>query len=443
MLKRIWIYSFALCAFLGVSFYIYAWHHPILPIIPIKPSYFSSRNIQHGALLAEIGRCAQCHTRRDGAVGAQFAGDYQIKTSFGVIYTPNITPDVKTGIGGWSEEAFARALRQGISRDGRQLYAIFPFAHYTKMTDQDIADLYAYFMTRPQISQIPRQNHVVFPLNWRFLQGWWKLFYLSSGMYKPERHHDPLWNRGAYLAEAVAHCSSCHTPHNEMGAEISSKLYGGAKFEAGYAPALNAHNPSPLPWSEEELYHYLREGRAPLHGNSVRAMGEIIHQDLVHLPDADIHALAHYFADKMRRPEKEQKVVEAKRAFLMQAAHQDLEFARDGDEAARLYQVTCAQCHSNFRQEALPQHSELGLNSFLWMDDPTDFLQIVIFGITSKEGQKGVVMPSFVHSLSDHDIAAIAAYLRRTRTNLPAWTNLEKKVAVIRAQMKSQTIISQ
>lgn len=439
MLKRIIIRFAAFSAFIGLVYWIYAWHRPLAPIIPFPPEHFSETAIRRGAVIAASGYCAECHTRHDGFLGAQFAGDYKMNTPFGAIYSSNITPDVKTGIGAWSGEAFRKAMREGISRDGHHLYPAFPFDHFTKMTDQDLNDLYAYLMTRPATLQRPRKNDLIFPFNLRFLQAGWKFLFLHSGSYVPDQQHDPLFNRGAYLAEGAGHCAACHSPRNIMGAEKKgAEAYNGAEIDGWRAPPLNGHNPSPVSWNEEELYAYLRTGSAPLHGVTAGVMAEIIHTYLSQFPDADIHALAHYFASKMTHKDDEQKDEKAL-AWAMSSSQQDLSRALNSEEDARLYQVTCAQCHSNFGHKLLHTRPELALNSALWLDEPTNLFQVMLGGVKVHEGQEGLVMPSFATALSDHDMARIAAYLRRTRTTLPPWKDLEKKAAQIRAKMKAQS----
>jgi mono/diheme cytochrome c family protein len=104
------------------------------------------------------------------------------------------------------------------------------------------------------------------------------------------------------------------------------------------------------------------------------------------------------------------------------------------DPDASLYAGACISCHYNSGPAPLPARPELALNSALALDEPTNFIQAVLKGIGSKEGAPGLVMPAYASSLNDAQIASLAAYLRRTRTKLPPWTDLEKKVAAIRQE---------
>src|SRR5206468_2975956 len=139
---------------------------------------FSDDLIHRGAVLASLGDCATCHTAPNGAV---LAGGYPIPTQFGTIYSTNITPDRDTGIGTWSEAAFRRAMREGIDRDGENLYPAFPYNHFTNATDDDIAALYAFFMTRPAVNAAAPPNQLPFPLNLRIVLAGWNLLNLHPG----------------------------------------------------------------------------------------------------------------------------------------------------------------------------------------------------------------------------------------------------------------------
>src|ERR1700728_3852268 len=140
---------------------------PSIPAVtPAPAASFSADLVARGAGLAAIGDCAVCHTARSGR---PFAGGRPLSTPFGVIYATNITPDAETGIGAWSEQAFARSMREGVDREGQYLYPAFPYPHFTHATDQDIAALYAFLMTRAPASAKSPSNAIVFPLDIRLL----------------------------------------------------------------------------------------------------------------------------------------------------------------------------------------------------------------------------------------------------------------------------------
>ncbi|MBB2200315.1 c-type cytochrome [Gluconacetobacter tumulisoli] len=422
----------------GLGFLAYAWHPAIAPIAPPASTAFSAASIEHGRILAAGGYCAECHTRRDGHEGVPLAGDYLMATPFGAIYSSNITPDPETGIGRWSQAAFIRAMRQGVSRDGSNLFPAFPFDHFTHMTDGDIADVYAFLMTRPPVHSIKRENTVPFPLNVRLLQAGWKLLFLHPGAYRPDPAHDAQWNRGAYLAEGLSHCGACHTPRNAMGAEKAGAAYDGAPVDNWIAPPLNGTNPTPVAWTENEFFQYLRYGVAPLHGSAAGPMSPVIHGGLSELPESDVRAIAVYLAS-LDQATARQGGDTAHLAAAMRTSTRDLTGPQT-DPDARLYAGACAACHANTGATPVPGRPELALNNALWLSEPTNLYQVVLRGINAGEGQAGIAMPSFYHALTDADLARLAAYLRRTRTTLPPWTDLEKKAAAVRATLPAPPV---
>ena len=427
MLKRIVIGLGSLGIACLLLFLALAWRSAIAPIDPPAATNFPAELIAKGEALAGAGYCATCHTAKGGAT---YAGGYGMPTPFGIIYSTNITPDPETGIGRWSEAAFARAM-QGVARDGSHLFPAFPFDHFTKVTDEDVKALYAYLMTRPPIRAPAQTNTVPFPLNIRLLQAGWKLLFVTNRRYQPDTTKSAEWNRGAYLAEGLSHCGACHTSRNLLGAEESSHAYAGAVVDGWIAPALTDANPAPVPWSQADLFSYLRSGSSALHGTAAGSMSAVVHDGLAKLPDSDIEAIATYFADINRSVTRAAGSQESIISKAMSTS--GLGISQEPDPDARLYVAACGSCHYN-SGAPLEVRPELALNTALTLPEPTNFIRVVLDGIGIREGRPGVMMPGFAHALGDADIARLAAYLRRTRTELPAWTNIESKVAAIRKE---------
>jgi mono/diheme cytochrome c family protein len=426
MLKRIFIWVLAVVVLGTLGFFALAHRKEIKPVEPPAASSFSAELVARGEILATAGNCASCHTTKDGK---PYGGGLGIGTPFGTIYSSNITPDPTTGIGRWSEPAFARALHEGVARNGTHLFPAFPFDHFTRVTDDDTQALYAYLMTRSPVTRAPPANTVPFPLNIRALQWGWKLLFFRPGVYRRDPAKSEAWNRGAYLAEGLAHCGACHTPRNAFGASKSgSDAYMGGTIEGWVAPALTSANTAPLPWTEDELYGFLRTGGTALHGVAAASMSEVIHFGLAKLPDADIKAIATYFAD-MNGAATRGGTVNEVLAKAMSVSGLDTQ--EENDPGAGLYIAACASCHYNSGPAPLIARPELALNSALTAAEPTNLVQVVLHGIGLKDGAPGLFMPPFSH-LSDAEIASLGAYLRRTRTNQPAWTDIEGKVAAIR-----------
>jgi mono/diheme cytochrome c family protein len=429
MIRRIGMAILAV-AFLGLAgFLLLAWRRVIPPIERPAPESFSAESIAHGEALAAAGHCASCHTRPGGQ---SFAGGYGVNTPFGIIYGTNITPDPKTGIGTWPLEAFLRAMREGVARDGSHLFPAFPYYAYTKLTDDDLRALYAYLMTRQPVSATVPSNTVPFPLSVRALQEGWKILFFRNGRFQTNPSKSADWNRGAYLAEALSDCSGCHTPRNPLGAEKAVDSYAGAVVDGWIAPALDQRNPSLVPWTQEDLFFFLRTGTSPLHGAAGATMTPVIRDALALavVPDSDVRAIAVYFSDMDHAAARASSVDAAVGEAL---ATSDLAIGQPYDAEADFYASACMSCHYNTGPAPLPARPELALNSALTLPEPTNFIQVVLKGVGSMDGAPGLVMPAYA-SLTDAEIAGLGSYLRRTRTNYPPWSDLEKKVAVIRGK---------
>jgi mono/diheme cytochrome c family protein len=430
MIRRIGIAILAVVLLGLAGVLLLSWRRAIAPIERPAPESFSAVSITHGEALAAAGHCASCHTRPGGQ---PFAGGYGVNTPFGIVYGTNITPDPKTGIGTWSLDAFIRAMREGVTRAGSHLFPAFPYNAYTKLTDDDLMALYAYLMTRRPVSATAPSNTVPFPLSVRALQEGWKILLFRSGRYQRDPSKSDEWNRGAYLAEALSDCGGCHTPRNLLGGEKARDAYAGAVIDGWMAPPLNETNPSPVPWAKEELFTFLRTGASPLHGAADATMIPVIRDALALpvVPDSDVRAIAVYFSEMDHAGSRSAGVETTIREAL---ASSDLAIGQQYDADANLYAAACIACHYNAEPVPHAARPELALNSALALSEPTNFIQVVLNGVGSTDGAPGLVMPAYGSSLSDSEIARLAAYLRRTRTRYPPWSDLEKKVSAIRRE---------
>ncbi|WP_223216391.1 c-type cytochrome [Rhizobium mesosinicum] len=399
----------------------YSWE-PALPEIA-EAGPFAPEAIARGEMLARAGYCGTCHTTDPTR---PFAGGRGLETGFGTIFTTNITPDRDTGIGGWSEAAFDRAMRAGVSRDGSHLFPAFPYDHFSGLSDGDVKALYAYFMTRAAVSAKNKDDTIPFPLNIRLLQAGWKFLFFHSQ--RVDSDVAGGIGRGRYLVETLSHCGACHTPRNSLGAEKADAKFSGASIDGWYAPPLTSANPSPIAWSAEELYAYLRSGGTPYHGSAGGPMSPVIH-GLDALPDSDIEAIAEYIGSL--KPQQAKSPEEAERNAL--ELDRKTSISTISSTGERLYATACATCHYNGAAGVNVERPELGLNTAVFADTPDNLLHVILEGISTQDGLKGVAMPSFANGLSDADIVSIAQYLRSTRTPLPPWPDLETKVKNIRA----------
>jgi mono/diheme cytochrome c family protein len=427
MLKRI-VYSVCGAAIVGLAiFSIYAWHPAIDPVESTQTDY-SPHVIEQGKMLASAGYCSTCHTPPGGT---PYAGNYEMHTDFGTIYSSNITPDVETGIGSWSQAAFARAMRTGVSRDGHHLLPAFPYEHFNKMTDDDINAIYAYIMTSvPAVNQAKKDNGIPFPLNIRWFQAGWKLLFADTQSFEVNSQQSAEWNRGAYLAEGIAHCGACHTPRNALGGEKYAQMYQGAAIDGWIAPSLTSTSTSPIPWRAQDFYEYLTTGNSPYHGRAVGPMAPVMHKGLSALPDSDIEAISGYFAEIARTNNTDDPDSSSTLQAAIAAQHQQPDLRID--EGARLYAAACQACHYNSDQ-LVKGRPLITIGSATHLNDPTNLINVILDGVRSDQGISGVVMPGFRDALSDEDISAIAAYLRQTAGE-NTWPKLQQQVGEIRNQ---------
>lgn len=419
-----WLLLAAIVVLTVVAFAI-MWRPALAPQNTIPA--FDNARIERGANLAHLGMCASCHT---ADLSRPFAGGKPMETPFGTVHSTNITPDRDTGIGAWSPDAFTRAMREGVSRDGHLLYPAFPYNHYVRMTQDDIDDLYAYFMTRPAIAAPARDNAMTFPFGFRPLVGFWNVLYLDDAPWRPDPRQSAEWNRGAYLADAVAHCAACHTPRTKLGGPDLKRQLDGGEAEDWYAPALNRHSPSPLPWTREALQAYLRTGMAEDHAVAGGPMQDVV----MHLAQADagdVAALAAWTHGHLSQAPARTTPAQQDGPLPQPAADDpELPRMRLGYE---LYANSCARCHDVGRAPSSGAALPLQKAIALYDPDPRSLIHIVDAGILPPDGEAGRWMPGFKAILTDEQAGALAAYLRKYGAGQPAWPELDEQVSKARA----------
>lgn len=248
--------------------------------------------IRRGEYVFRAAGCATCHTDRDNN-GPFLAGGRALETPFGTFYSPNITPDPQHGIGRWSDTDFVRALRRGVRPNGEHYYPAFPYTAYTRMTRDDMLALKAYLFSVPPVANKNRSHELAWYLR-RPLLWVWKLLYFEPGEYATNAQQSPGWNRGAYLATALAHCGECHTPRNMLGAPDNELYYAGTREgpEGVVVPNITPDRKTGIGrWSAGELAEYLRSGLTPDGDFAGSLMADVIDDGLRYLDDADIQAI--------------------------------------------------------------------------------------------------------------------------------------------------------
>jgi mono/diheme cytochrome c family protein len=413
VVRLLWVLGALLLGFVA-----YAWRSPIPPIDPPAAESFDASSIRRGAQLAALGDCVTCHSAPGSGT---FAGGREVVTPFGSIYSTNITPDPSTGIGHWSQAAFQRAMREGVDREGDHLYPAFPYDHYTLVNDADSAALYAFIMTRQPVQARTRDNHLPFPLNIRFLIAGWKLLFFHKGPYEQDSRHDAEWNRGAYLANGIGHCGACHTPRNNLGAEIAAQHFGGGEADGWHAYAINADSKSLEAWNAEDLHMYLSKGWHDRHGDAHGPMADVA-ANLSSVPDADLKAIATYVAAVM-----------GKRALPLEK--RSLDSSQSNDTGAALYAATCASCHDGSRP--LPFGGvKLMLSTAVTGESASNLVNVILEGLHPPEGTPGAIMPGFSSTLTDGQLESLVAYIRSNLGAQPPWTGVENSVREARSRLR-------
>jgi mono/diheme cytochrome c family protein len=390
------------------------WAPVISPIAPPDRASFAASTVARGATLAALGDCAVCHTAPNGS---PYAGGRGVLTPFGTVFATNITPDPATGIGTWSLAAFRRAMRDGIGRDGSHLYPVLPYPHFTRATDDDIAALYAFLMTRAPVSSPERPNDLRFPFGWRPLLAGWNLLFLHPGPWEPDMAKDPEWNRGAYLADAIGHCGACHSPRNVLGAEQTGQTLTGGEAEGWYAPPLGAGSIAPNTWTADQLTTYLRTGLENGHGAAAGPMASVT-QELATVPDEEVHAMAVYIASQM--PDTPRP------AYLIASRPAPGPIA--GLPGMAIFDGACGACHAANAPMTLGGAPSLALSTAVRAPTPRNVVDIILYGLPWREGRAGPYMPAFSASLTDAQVAALAAYVRASYSDQPAWPDIEATV---------------
>lgn len=251
-----------------------------------------------GAALFAAGGCANCHTDGENK-GPLLGGGGPIKTPFGTFYAPNISSDRAHGIGAWSDDAFIRALRDGVSPEGRHYYPAFPYTSYTNLTDEDMLAIKAHIMSLPPVAAESRPHDLGFPFNIRLGMVFWKALFLRRGPMAPDPSRTEEWNRGRYLADGLVHCAECHTPRNRLGALDRDRWMAGN--DKGEGPdGLAIPNITPHPgsgigdWTVEDIARSLEDGILPDGDSFGSLMAEVVENGTSELSPADRRAIAVY-----------------------------------------------------------------------------------------------------------------------------------------------------
>ncbi|TPL05543.1 MULTISPECIES: cytochrome c [unclassified Mesorhizobium] len=358
--------------------------------------------IIRGQYQAVLGDCAGCHTKPGGK---PLAGGLPLETPFGALIPPNITPDTETGIGNWSEADFRDMMKTGVGHNGVRLYPAMPYPAYTRMTGQDISDLWAYLTTVDPVSNKVEANQLPFPLNIRLSMWGWNLLNFSETPFTPDPSKPAEWNRGAYIVQGAGHCGTCHTPKSFLGADKDSVFLQGASLQGWFAPDITNNAQSGLgKWSEDELVQYLKTG-VNAHSIASGPMAEAVENSTSKMTDADLKAVAVYLKSL------------GSDTGVAQPAKPDRARMVTGEA---IYRDNCSACHGGDGAGAGALFPALSNNSIVAQGNTETLAQLVLAGsqaVHTEHARTTPAMPSLAWRLSDQEVADVLTYVRNSWGN--------------------------
>ena len=359
-----------------------------------------AQTLQRGEYLARIGDCAACHT---ASGGAPWAGGRGFATGYGMIYSSNLSSDREHGIGAWSVDEFAHAMRHGVSRRG-PLYPVFPYEHFATLDEADIDALYAYLRSLPASANVPPANRLDFPASSRSALVLWRMLHYRPQAQSPAAARE---DRGRYLVDGLGHCAMCHSTREANGAlAVDGYLAGGRIPGSGwYAPPLDAKQLQR--YSVEQLAGYLRAGASD-HGAAYGPMAEVTYRSLQFLNEEDAVAMARYLKNVPRRPARKTEFT-----LLPDPPRQQV-VAGNG---AEIYRQACADCHGKDGEGKVGQYPALRDAVAATAPDPINAVRMVLYGgfaAATAHNPQPYSMPPFVQQLNPGEIAAVTNYVRET-----------------------------
>jgi mono/diheme cytochrome c family protein len=360
--------------------------------------------VKKGEYLARVADCVECHTAKGGE---DFAGGLAFVLPFGTLYSTNITPDKRTGIGTYTDAEFLRAVRRGVRKDGARLYPAMSFASYRYMSDADALAIKAYLFSLPPVDAPRRQNSLGFPFNQRWAIGGWAMVFAPDKRFEPRVDRSKEWNRGAYLAEALAHCGECHTPRNIAFALDNRKKFGGAVTAGWRAYNISADQSTGIgAWGDDDVLAYLSTGHASGHGSAGGPMAEAIDAGLRHLTQEDLKALVAYLRSVPATVERDSAPIVTAAAS---ASHRE---GVNSDELGKqIYAGACASCHGWSGESPLSPIATLTGDRAVNDYRGANVAQIIINGSHRKTPAGALEMPAFGHAYSDTEIAAVTNFV--------------------------------
>jgi mono/diheme cytochrome c family protein len=381
--------------------------------------------VKRGEYLAKAADCMVCHTAPDGE---DYAGGLAFPLPFGTLYSTNITADKTAGIGDYSDQDFLNAVQRGVRKDGARLYPAMPYTSYSFMTDADVLAIKAYLLSLPPAPRRNQPDTLQFPFNQRWSMIFWSWAFNPNTRFAPNTEKSGEWNRGAYVAEALAHCGECHTPRNLAFALDNRRKFAGAVAAGWSAYDITSDKGSGIgAWTDDEIFAYLANGHAMGRGTASGPMGEAVDHSLSYMAPADIRALVTYLRSIPAVASSEPATI------APPAPASPKEGGAIADALGRkVFAQACVSCHSWTGVSALSPFATISGSRAVNDSTATNVAQIVISG-TRRFTPGAISMPAFGSAYTDAEIAAVANYVT-ARFGSAASNLTAKDVAGLREQ---------
>jgi mono/diheme cytochrome c family protein len=381
-------------------------------------------SIERGRYLAVAGDCTACHTAPGGQA---FAGGLPLGSPVGTIYSTNITPDKKTGIGTYTLDDFDRAVRHGIDQDGGTLYPAMPYPSYARLTDADVTALYDYFMqaVAPVVAE-EHENGIPWPLSIHWPLAVWRKLFASEiesnrSAFDASRYSDAETARGAYLVQGLGHCGSCHTPRSvtfkEKALDDSSTqfLAGGQVIDGWVAVNLRGNAADGLgSWSQQDIVATLRSGRNDAHAVVGQPMNDVVVHSTQLMSDADLNAVAKYL--KTLSP----AAADGSGFKADPASAKALAAGHELNRGAEVYVDNCAACHRSNGEGSAKVLPAIAGNPSVLAPDPSSLIRLVLAGSSlpgTATAPSALGMPGFAWRLSNDEVAQLLTFIRSSWGN--------------------------
>ncbi|HWG75460.1 MAG TPA: cytochrome c [Steroidobacteraceae bacterium] len=358
--------------------------------------------IERGRYLTALADCAACHD--DPVSQRPFAGGRSIQTPFGMLVAPNITPDMASGIGGWSDAQFDAAVRYGRMPSGARLYPAMPYLYYSRMSRSDTQAIRAYLATVKPVSHNVVSDQLPFPFKVRALMRVWDALFFHPSPWHARADRSAAWNRGAWIVEGPGHCEACHTPKGWLAQDKHARALQGYVTQGWFAPDISPDAQRGLGgWSEQDIEQFLQRGHNRL-AAAAGPMGEEVEDSSSQMRPDDLLAIATYLKSSGTGAAPASHVALAATDARMRAG-------------AAIYRDECSACHRLDGHGTPYLFPDLVSDNAVQARDPTSLLRVVLIGtrsVATNPEPTAPAMPGFRWQLSDAEVASVLTYVRNS-----------------------------